>query len=426
MRIGILTYHYVYNEGALWQAHCLCKALRRRFPKYIVEVVDYRYKPKSDYFEETYPHNKKNKNNRLVEEILGEKIPDMNVTDTIIYLNSKYDALVVGSDIIWQFDFDISLIREIHREYRRSRLQIDKASLYTALRSIKNFYLNIYLRAKSNLQVVIPIPNIYWLGPEFTGLKISYAASSGYSNPNIPDEKTKQLKHQIESFDLISVRDKNTLNIVRRLDLDLANQTTLMPDPAWMSDDPLPDVTELLQSSGVDLCKPVAGVLYPRGSKYKSLFDDVVLAKLRKEGFQVISVIDSNPLTDVDVAAAARTFFEWWAIIEQLNFLVTVRTHPTIAALLYKTPFVNFDTTAIEKSSLDSKSVDMLAGFGLEQFCLYKEQDLTKTKIETVLHDSLSFEWDWEKVNNEILHKRKVADSFIDQIEVLINNDRVA
>ena len=41
MRVGILTYHFVYNEGAVWQTYCLLNAIRKLAPWIKVEVVNY-------------------------------------------------------------------------------------------------------------------------------------------------------------------------------------------------------------------------------------------------------------------------------------------------------------------------------------------------------------------------------------------------
>src|SRR2546421_12478933 len=45
-RLGILTLHYGFNEGAILQAYSLATALREAFEGSAVEIVDHRYAAK--------------------------------------------------------------------------------------------------------------------------------------------------------------------------------------------------------------------------------------------------------------------------------------------------------------------------------------------------------------------------------------------
>lgn len=45
MKIGILTYHRMVNDGSVMQAYCLFQLLRRFIPEAFIEIIDYR--PKS-------------------------------------------------------------------------------------------------------------------------------------------------------------------------------------------------------------------------------------------------------------------------------------------------------------------------------------------------------------------------------------------
>ncbi|HTI50252.1 MAG TPA: hypothetical protein VL475_04850, partial [Planctomycetaceae bacterium] len=45
-RIGILTLHYGFNEGAILQAYALAGLLRQHLPEADVEIVDQRYPSK--------------------------------------------------------------------------------------------------------------------------------------------------------------------------------------------------------------------------------------------------------------------------------------------------------------------------------------------------------------------------------------------
>ena len=44
MKIGILTYHHVINDGAVLQTLGHVKTLKELFPNAVIEVIDYRHK----------------------------------------------------------------------------------------------------------------------------------------------------------------------------------------------------------------------------------------------------------------------------------------------------------------------------------------------------------------------------------------------
>ncbi|MDH3376914.1 MAG: polysaccharide pyruvyl transferase family protein [Gammaproteobacteria bacterium] len=426
LKVGILTYHYVYNEGALWQAYVLCKTLREQLKEAIVEIIDYRYEPKTSVINSRISAERRDKYESFIKDYLSEEtIISDNCLRLNQLINEEYQAVIVGSDIIWQFEIRSSCWNEYCYAIYNSPFRPDWSTPYRTLRSAKNWVVNLLKKVEADRMIKLPVPNAYWLSQGCDCLRISYAASIGYSNSNIPEKQKKWMSETLSRFDLISVRDENTKTFLCNVDNSIGKRALKVPDPAWLFGDDLPDGEEILQLEGLNLKGPIAGVLYPLGNRYGQMLDKFLPDALRMLGFQVVSVIDSNPNVDCNLASNTRSIFEWWAIVRRLDFFVTVRTHPNIAALMYQTPFINLDITAALKQSESSKSSDMLAEFGLSHLCLFKDRDLNEQSIVGLINSTIRHEWDWKNVEREIWRKRHVAADYIASIRKLVYADHI-
>jgi len=90
--------------------------------------------------------------------------------------------------------------------------------------------------------------------------------------------------------------------------------------------------------------------------------------------------------------------FEWWAVIRELDFLVTERTHPTIAAIQGGTPFLNVDLTALLHGAAHSKSYELLTDFGLADCGLFRPRDFNETRVRESLARAIERPWDWAAI----------------------------
>jgi polysaccharide pyruvyl transferase WcaK-like protein len=304
---------------------------------------------------------------------------------------------------------------------RRGTLRPSMASLYAFARDIKNWAAGIWRGATGPDPRKIPYPNAYWLSPELPMRKATYAASIGYSDVrHIPRDMRQSMARHIRALDFISVRDQPTLNFLNVLNPDLGGKARQTPDPAWLFDQALPGVGEKLRSAGVPADMPVAGVLWPLSGGHGERLGRWVLPLLKKRGFHVVSIIDRNPAADTDLATQMLTPFEWWSAIRALDFLVTVRTHPNIAALQYGTPFFNVDITAMLNRSDHSKSQDMLTCFGLEDCCMYRRADFTKSDVCAGVCQALDRHWDWKAIAEQVERNRQQCRAVIaEMISVL-------
>ncbi len=206
MRIGILTYHGVSNEGSVLQALSLWTLLSRRFPKDEVEIIDYipwrtwsrnlkpLISPKVGLRKKLYALGKLRQLRSLLRRS-GALGPRIWTSDRLgparkALEKAGYDTLVVGSDTVWEVREDGFLP---------------------------------------------PPPNLFFL-PDVRGVqKMGFAASSDKGRRYQPgDGRWDQLGAYLRDFDFVSVRDEET----RRMLIDCgveADEIRMMADPTLLS-----------------------------------------------------------------------------------------------------------------------------------------------------------------------------------------------
>jgi len=414
MKVGILTYHYAGNDGAIWQAYTLCTRLRKILSGHEVEIIDYRYGPKYEALVARCDRARWAEGNRLLDGLLGQtSIVSEATGELFAALNSEYDACVVGSDIIWQFDFRGSPARRF------------RSALETTPARPGEFRNRASVVARKTLlpdPLRIPFPNAYWLDPGLSCRKIAYSASVGYSDiARVPSSCRRFMRAALEAFDLVSVRDNPTLELVASLDPVLGKRVSLVPDPAWMFDGPLPDVARKLSEQGVHPDRKKAGILYSLNNVYGRRLNAFLPDMLRAKGFQVVSVIGSNGRADIDLGKEALGPLEWWSVIREMDLLVTERTHPNIAAIKYRTPFVNLDITCMLKRAGRSKSADMLRPFGLDRLCVSSRGALNEEDFGRKLDEALEMNWDWPGIDARTDENRRICEEYAGSIGELLD-----
>lgn len=404
MRIGVLTYHYVYNEGAIWQGITLCRYLREQHAEHQVELIDYRYAPKYESIRSARKPEIVASYDAVVAPFLScRPILDTAPEAALQSIGEQYDAVIVGSDIIWQFAPPMGPVSRFrHQLGCHGPLRPDGSSAYRYARDVKNWCFALWRGTRHGDPRKIPFPNVYWLSPEMPCRRGALAASIGYSQGHgVSDRTRREMRRRISTLDYISVRDRPSLAFVRELCPEDAGRIHECPDPAWLCREGLPCGRALRHRAGLPAPgeEKLAGVLIPPRGRWGSKLQQWVLPLLRARGFRTVSIIDANPETDVDVAAGVYTPSEWWSWISEMDFLVTVRTHPSIAALKYGTPLANIDITAMSSGSPHSKSADMLSHFELDDCCMFRADEFSEHGVAQLIDHALSREWAWGAID---------------------------
>ena len=193
LKIGILTFYYAHNYGAVLQCYALQQALKTSFPDAEVCVVDYENKKIKDDYKIFYL-NKKNPY-RFLRSLFGTFVYFFNrVKRSFVFHNfvknnlnigssnfNDYDVIFYGSDQIWN---------------------------------------PVIFADKKN-----PCLDKIYLGAGFAGKKIAYGASDG--NKLVLSEDVKEL---LNSFSAISVREKT---LAKKLSL-LDKTVSVVSDPVFL------------------------------------------------------------------------------------------------------------------------------------------------------------------------------------------------
>ena len=184
MRIGILTFHRSINYGAFMQGLALSHELQRRFPEWEIEIIDYNsfimeknYKVRFKLNKHTLRHPmeyfQKKKRKQVFRESLKylplspEQIIDDGCGRVFDYITSRYDAVVTGSDAVWNW--------------------------------IKRGFPNPYLLCMDK-----PIP------------RFSYAASAfGMGMEYVTEARRSIFGNALKDYFYIGVRDEYTASLVR-------------------------------------------------------------------------------------------------------------------------------------------------------------------------------------------------------------------
>lgn len=177
MAAGILTFHRSNNPGSVMQAYCLSSFLE-------IPLIDFTYPERIEAIRHLcyLPGDKSCLEWSETELTTTRRLRSED--NAVDFINSL-DYVVMGSDEVWKHG-------DVHGPH-----------------------------------LLCPFPNLYF-GHKITCKKIAYAASLGHKSTLGIREVA-----YLDKFDLLSVRDQLTFDAIKNVSVDLANRTTLVPDPTF-------------------------------------------------------------------------------------------------------------------------------------------------------------------------------------------------
>lgn len=230
----------------------------------------------------------------------------------------------------------------------------------------------------------------FYHAPEYFGMNlnnkniISYAPSANITTAEDMKEYDENLN--FEKFSKISVRDKNTFNLVKTM---TQKDVSLVVDP-----------TLLIKNYSKYEAKINVKSKYILVYGYKFSKSEIAsIKKLKaKTGFKLYSIGMPQMWCDKQITA---TIFEFLSFIKNSEMIVTETFHGTIFSILYNKNFVSF-------ANNKSKLCDLLERFNLES------RDASKKNLIPILEEKI----DYAKVNKLIEKERKKSiDWLINAIE---------
>jgi polysaccharide pyruvyl transferase WcaK-like protein len=383
MKIGILTFYWGENPGTALQAYSVLTIMRNMFPDADVQIVNYMYEKNRFIFHRGYikhplsfPKSLKRFNlyKQFVREELGVEnaFGSNDFEDAKAFIKDKYDILICGSDTVWQFNNP----------------------------GCKNFL----------------FPNIYWIPASISAKKIAFSISSGASTiDKYPQEFHSMMREIINDFELIGFRDKITKELVEKIGLKDRSILMESPDPTFLFDIKKTSVKDKLHDIGLDLHKPVIGILGIPDSLASSIY-----SFYRAKGLQVVSIGYSRY---ADVSLSCLSPFEWAEVFRFLSLCVTDRFHATVFSLKNKTPVVAIDIMKSRYTdSGESKTQSLLRDFEIGNTNHFNIDTINSDKTAFLQKlESVRNDFDRDKAEESIKLQQKKLELFLDKVKVSVN-----
>lgn len=327
MKIGLLTFHHVLNEGAALQAYSLSKKMREIFSEDKVEVIDYR--PLATEIRDFFyvlggikkPHLFAHRLRRYLNfrKFIRSRLPlskDQLISDrydhAMNFLKSKYDVVIVGSDEVWK---------------------------------------------KDNSRFSRPFPNIYWLPAPLGFKKFAFAASANKMDyQTLTGDQRAWMKLCLDTFTLIGVRDRHTQAMIESIGAYDASRVRRVPDPTFMLEETTP-VSDRLRGYGIDLTRPILLITFHDKQCLGPL-----IGHFKSKGFQTVALTAYSPSAEFNLADKFSPL-EWASVYGHATLCLTNLFHGTIFCIKNAVPFLSFDY--YKRADRDTKIHDLLEEFQL-------------------------------------------------------------
>lgn len=326
MKIGIITFHWGANHGAILQCYALCSFLKEAFN---AEVEVIHYLPCN--LEITTINALKHIRGRALFQKLKEVKKDKMLRSfrqrlplsQRFYTNQEltekaldYDVLITGSDQIWNPFFLMNGENKVTPVY----------------------YLNF--------------------GSEHTR-RISVSASFGCKE--LPEECKRIAKSLLKRFDAISVRENTGLDILMSMDITDAQVTA---DPTAL----------IAREDMLKLCGENAVIEPQSVSKF-------ILRKQNRQTNTLINAICSkyscSKANDIEMLSIP----EWLAAIRDSKVVVTNSFHCVMMCLKLHTPFAVVLENGVG-AGMNDRFITLLGSFGLQDRIITKVEEIGKLSSE--------------------------------------------
>jgi len=326
MKIGILTYHRVINEGSVLQAYCSQRWLSNRYPGASVEIIDYRpsFLEKREFFKQfrkrpPFLNFTEISKSRKINQFRNNKLSytastcqSDKLADAQDFIQRQgFEAICVGSDTVWEV-----------RENGGAPLA----------------------------------PNIYFL-PEINVKKLGFAVSMDQTDDNLlVGDRASKITRLINDFKYVGYRDQVTKSYLDNLGVNKKNQN-FMPDPSLLW-----DFTELKEESSLNVHSNAKWVGVAVGTPSVRL---KITKALVAKGFKVVNLL-GLPVKGQIAMPHFTAYGEHLGLISKLNLMVTDRFHQSIMALRLSNAPIVFLENSQKYHDKPSKGRDLFNRLNVE------------------------------------------------------------
>ncbi|WP_165021099.1 polysaccharide pyruvyl transferase family protein [Dysgonomonas sp. ZJ279] len=378
MKIGILTLPLHTNYGGVLQAYALMTVLKRmghdvwlidrrmnempkwRYPLAIGKRMILKYalgKKGTVLFIENkrakeYPIVSKNIQPFIQKHIAPSTKPLGNTQALAATAKDGFDAYIVGSDQVWRPN-------------------------YTP--KIQNYFFD-------------------FLGDDFKGKRISYAASFGSENWTYSDAETQQCKSLIQKFTSISVREEEGVHMCKNhFNVD----ATWVLDPTMLLE--VSDYTTLINSK--NSTKPQNKGLLTYLLDMSEDRQKVVNRVSTYFEYKTFSINNTN-VENESLPAEERiapSIEHWLEGFRDAEFVITDSFHACVYSILFNKPFVVYGN----KKRGMARFYSLLKRYGLEDRLVTSSKDVTDAILESSIN--------WDGINILLKKYKEQSEKFLSE-----------
>lgn len=372
MRIGILTYHFSDNYGALLQAYALRRWLIQQ--GYTAEFINY------------HPDH--------VEAGGQLKLP---VSKENIKADLKILFLYITS--IRRRLFGDERQDEKFRQFREDTLGVDSTS-YATLAELQSAKFDHDAMIAGSDQIWNPSPQkgldpAYFLSfaPRET-LRMSYAASFG--KDSLAPEFHDEARELIRQLDAVSIREKSGVQIIQQL---LDREVSCVPDPTLLHTE-YDDLLKLSEDQH-------EGHVFCYALRTAEGIREVAELAARHNNTHIISPYNMHRRWREIGKTVYSGPADWIKQIKRAQFVVTNSFHGTVFSIVFKKPFIVVGLPG-SKADLNARVKNLLGSLGLMDRFVEADQwqnaeNLLKTPI------------DWAAAEEKQLRLRNTGIEFLQQ-----------
>lgn len=326
MKIGILTFHYVHNYGALLQAYAMQEYLRKQ--NHDVEIIDFKQKHIEDAYSwynlnklkrrniimaivEFFKFSKRYRRYKSVQHFIDTQLNVMPVGNL-----SRFDKILVGSDQIW------------------------------------------------NSNITGGYDNLYW-GSKDTNY-ISYAASIGKSSLNASELQV--VKDKLTNFQHIAVRESSALFLQKLTNtpIDITiDPTMLIASDFWIK-----------HAHGDRIVKEHY-ILYYQVKTVPGLISQLEkFAKNKKLKLIILSAYSYYMYSSPECISISP--LDFLKLFAQADFVTSSSFHGTVFSLIFHKPFC----TIMRGFERDERIGNLVDSVGLSRYAIQQGEEIIDKQID--------------------------------------------
>lgn len=324
MRIGILTFHRGNNYGGILQCYALQQVLKKL--GHTVEVIDYCH----------------NDNRGLVRKLYSKYSTADNIGG---FLSSLSDFICKHRTVPFDKALNDASIKEFDK-FRSTYLNISKPLDSNNIGDYANAEYDLIITGSDQVWTSLyDDPMVYMIDwkPQFQGKRMSYAACSAHKN--LRGSQRNVVKGCLSKFDLITVRDSTTQQLVKNV---LGKVPQIVPDPSLLY--PYDEFKTQKQTEPYILT-------YILGDEIEG-GHDVALRKIKQQVGDLPVYAIVIPCNSRDITKYADKVFEtlspeqWVDMFYHARYVYTDSFHAIMFSLKFEKPFVSYYRNKIRSSRL--------------------------------------------------------------------------